>query len=146
MRLSGRIEVSAHAVGLVVLTLAVSPMPANAQSPAPRKGLDDIIKEERLKPAPRQADRDDAQAVVARLRPCWAPSTGVGTKAVAVEIEGSVDDTGRVTFATPVDHLRVAQDQAFKAAAYAALRAVLNPRCQPWPIRNKTFRFTFAPT
>ena len=69
----------------------------------------------------------------------------IGTKAPAVEIEGNVDDTGRVTFATPVDHLRVAQDQAFKASAYAALRAVLNPRCQPWPIKNKTFRFTFAP-
>ena len=133
----------ARVVGFVGLTLVLSPLLANAQSPVPNNGLDDLIKGAQT--APPQADRNDAQAVLTKLRPCWSPPTAIGARVPAVEIEGSVDDTGRVTFATPVDHLRVAQDQAFKAATYAALRAVLNPRCQPWPIKNKSFRFTFAP-
>jgi len=90
-------------------------------------------------------------AVVQKIRPCWNPPLGAkDADKLAIEIAGSIGRDGRVLEAKIVDESRM-RDSFYAAAANAALRATLNPRCQPWPLPPekyetwKTFRFTFDP-
>ncbi len=90
--------------------------------------------------------------VISAIRPCWNPPLGAkDADKLQVEIAGSLGQDMKVISAEIVDRGRAASDGTFAAAANAALRAVLNPRCQPWPLPAekyntwKTFRFTFDP-
>jgi len=67
------------------------------------------------------------------IRPCWNVDPG------AMEIGGVMLDVvmrrdGTVQEAVVSDRTRYANDRAFRSAADRALRAVLNPTCQPWPL------------
>jgi hypothetical protein len=100
--------------------------------------------------APRLTQSEE-WAVIQKIRACWSPPLGAkDADKLAIEIEGSVGTDGRVIDARIVDQDRM-RDSYYAAAANAALRATLNPRCQPWPLPSekyetwKAFRITFDP-
>ena len=90
-------------------------------------------------------------AVIQAIRPCWSPPLGAkDADKMTIEIVGSIGRDARVIDAKIADESRM-RDPAYSAAARAALRAMLNPRCQPFPLAPekyedwKTFRIDFDP-
>ena len=70
-----------------------------------------------------------------KILPCWfAPADG---PAVAVRVEIGRD--GVPIKAEIVDKARYGSDKNFRAMADAAHRAVMNPRCQPWPLSPEKY-------
>jgi hypothetical protein len=73
-----------------------------------------------------------ASAVREKLRPCW---NTLGLKSVTiVPIMVQMGRDARPMRAEPVDKAKYANDPDYRAAADAALRAVRNERCHPWPL------------
>jgi len=91
----------------------------------------------------------DEMMVLQTIRPCWYPPNGPAAK-IAVGILGSLGRDGRVVEARVAPE-SIMRDPLHAAANTAALRTVLNPSCQPWPIPSasyeswKSFRLTFDP-
>jgi hypothetical protein len=90
------------------------------------------------------------EAVRAKLRPCWAPPIRGATMAV-VELRVQMRPDGTPSGTEIVDKKRYESDPDFRASADRALRAVMNPRCQPWPFdpalysQWKVITFKFDP-
>jgi hypothetical protein len=73
------------------------------------------------------------EGVRATIRPCWNPPSGARTAPpVAVTIQ--IDSSGVPSRAEIKDTARYNRDAVFRQAADAAYRAVMNPRCHPWPL------------
>ena len=73
--------------------------------------------------------RDEVQR---QIEPCWNVRAGAkDAKAHVVELRIEVNPDGRVRAVQILDRGRFADDPSFRAAAEAATRAVLNPRCNP---------------
>lgn len=98
-----------------------------------------------------QLARSELDAVRDKVRPCWNfPAGAKDADQLAVDIWVSMNPDGTVREARIVDTSRM-NDPFYRAAAEAALRAALNPACQPLPLPPekyntwKTFVFGFDP-
>ena len=92
----------------------------------------------RKKPAPRLdlARRGitvgDVDAIRRQIEPCWnLPAGARDAHKMVVEIKATVGPDGRVRTAEIVDRARATNDRFFRSMAESAVRAMLNPRCQP---------------
>ena len=114
------------------------------------------------KPTPEQRPVDDQasiteierlkQLIRQQIEPCWSPPVGAaGAENLAVTIFIRVDPRGFVSEARVIDAPNMALNSYVQAAADAARRAVLNPRCQPFTLPKnrydlwKEIRFNFDP-
>lgn len=73
-----------------------------------------------------------ALAVREQIRPCWNSPAMKSPGIVPVVVQMGRD--ARPVRAEPRDKGKYASDANYRAAADAGVRAVLNPRCQPWPL------------
>lgn len=88
--------------------------------------------------APSQGGRmtvAEIEAVRQALRPCWFTTANTLTVAITV----SLAPDGRPTNAQVRDTARYEREPAFRLAADAAYRAVMNPKCQPWPLAPEKY-------
>jgi len=77
----------------------------------------------------------EIEAVRDKIRPCWN-FLRKGSK-VAIRVEVGRDSVP--VKAEIVDKARYANDKDFRADADAVHRAVMNPRCQPWPLSPEKY-------
>ena len=87
-----------------------------------------------------QITASDLDAVRERIRPCWNPNFG-GRNAqdLVVEVEVWANPDGSVLKAQPRANMRMSTDPFYQSAAAAAMRAVLNERCQPLPLPREKY-------
>jgi hypothetical protein len=92
----------------------------------------------------------EVEGVRAKIRPCWL-SPGGAREAPLVTLTVQMNQDGTPVKAEIQDSGRYYNDPVFRAAADAAHRAVMNPRCQPWPLSAdkfngwRTITFNFDP-
>jgi hypothetical protein len=92
----------------------------------------------------------EIEGVRSKIRPCWL-SPGGAREAPVVTLTVQMNQDGTPTKADVQDRGRYNNDPVFRAAADAAHRAVMNPRCQPWPLPAdrfngwRTITFNFDP-
>lgn len=86
------------------------------------------------------------------IRPCWHFPAGLkDADKLAVDIKMELDPDGYVKSANVVDKSRMISDTGFRTAAESALRAVLDPVCNPLPLPKdkynewKDLELTFNP-
>lgn len=139
-----------QACAALVLVQAAA-LEAQAQTPPAEKKpadkvIDSILKQQDKDPRPRPA-ANTTEAVREKIRPCWAVPSGKQPTVVAIRVEMNRDATP--ARAEVQDRARYAADADFRRFADAAVRTVMNPRCQPWPLppekydswRTITFNF-----
>jgi hypothetical protein len=91
----------------------------------------------------------EVEGVRAKIRPCWN-SFGGAKDAPIVSLVVQMDQAGTPTDVQFKDPGRMG-DPAYRAAAESARRALMNPRCQPWPLSPekytswRTITFNFDP-
>jgi hypothetical protein len=74
----------------------------------------------------------DIDAVRQQIAQCWSlPAGAKDAQDLIIEVRAVVGADRIVSSASIVNSGRAASDPFFRAAAESALRAVLNPRCQP---------------
>ena len=92
----------------------------------------------------------EVEGVRQKIRPCWNFPAGVkDAQALIVTLVVEMNQSGTPVKAELKDTGRDNNDPAYRAAADAAHRAIMNPRCQPWPLapekyanwRSITFNF-----
>ncbi|MAF94789.1 MAG: hypothetical protein CMM60_03420 [Rhodospirillaceae bacterium] len=67
-----------------------------------------------------------------QIRECWSlPAGAKEAENLSIEIRMAMNPDGTVRQARILDQGRLKSDPFFRAAAESALRAVLNPRCNP---------------
>ncbi len=77
----------------------------------------------------------EIEGVRQKIRPCWNFIGGAKADAdLVVQLVVQMNQDGTPVEAEIKDTGRYGSDPMFRAAADAARRAVLNPRCQPWPL------------
>lgn len=124
--------------------------------------LDEIVPED--KTAPREESQiasiigtrltvSEEDALSRHIEPCWNVQIGArNPEELAVVIRLYMNRDGTVRNAQVVDKIRMSSDRFYRAAAEAAMRAVLNKRCQPLPIPRgkyeqlKVFEYNFDPS
>lgn len=140
----------------IMLAGSVAPDAAMAQSSSkPVDALIDDIFKEKSKPPQRRAAQPAAPSAVAptttgtavtpaemdavrqAIRPCWFTLRNPTASNVAVRVEVGSDRAP--VKAEIVDKVRYGSDPDFRAAADAAHRAIMNPRCQPWPLSPEKY-------
>ena len=90
----------------------------------------------------------EVEGVRQKIRPCWN-TIGGASEAPIVTLVVQMNQNGTPVEAQFKDSGRYSNDPVYRAAADAARRAILNPRCQPWPLspekynswRSITFNF-----
>ncbi len=94
----------------------------------------------------------EIDAVRHQIAQCWnVPAGAKDAEDLVIAIGMQMNPDGSVRRAEIQDQTRLRQDQFFRAAAESALRAVLNPRCNPLRLprdkydRWKTMTLTFNP-
>lgn len=88
-----------------------------------------------------QLARSELDAVRERIRPCWNfPAGAPNPERLIVDVWVSMNPDGTVREARIVDTSRMG-DPFYRAAAEAALRAMLNPACQPLPLPRDKYSF-----
>ncbi len=94
----------------------------------------------------------EVEGVRQKIRPCWNSVAGAkGQDALVVTLVVQMNQDGTPVKADLRDTGRYNSDPAFRAAADAAHRAIMNPRCQPWPLARekyeswRTITFNFDP-
>lgn len=87
------------------------------------------------------------------IRPCWHFPAGLkDADTLVVDIKMELNQDGYVTSAKISDTSRLQKDTNFKTAAESALRAVLDPACNPLPLPKekynewKDLELSFNPT
>lgn len=130
------------------------------KKPAPKVKKDSTPKD-KDKPSPDRQIAEQAsiteierlkQMIRQQIEPCWSPPVGAaGAEDLAITIFIRVDRQGFVRDARVIDAPAMALNTFVQAAADAARRAVLNPRCQPFQLPQnrydlwKEIRFNFDP-
>lgn len=74
----------------------------------------------------------DIEAVRQKIRPCW--NTAAAKTPTIVSITVRMNRDGRPLQAIPGDKTAYDSDSNYRTAGDAALRAIMNPRCQPWAL------------
>ena len=76
-----------------------------------------------------------------QIRECWSlPAGAREAENLSIEIKMAMNSDGTVQKARIIDQGRLKSDPFFRAAAESALRAVLNPRCNPLKLPPEKFR------
>ncbi|MFI4999532.1 MAG: hypothetical protein ACHQK9_06600, partial [Reyranellales bacterium] len=92
----------------------------------------------------------EVEGVRQKIRPCWNFPVGIkGQDELIVTLVVQMNQDGTPVKTELKDTGRYNNDPTFRAAADAAYRAIMNPRCQPWPLspekynawRSITFNF-----
>jgi hypothetical protein len=91
----------------------------------------------------------EIEGVRSKIRPCWNTIGGGRDQNMIITLLVQMNQDGTPVKAELKDTGRYNNDPNFRAAADAAHRAIMNPRCQPWPLspekynswRNITFNF-----
>jgi hypothetical protein len=91
----------------------------------------------------------EIEGVRNKIRPCWNTIGGGRDQNLIITLTVQMNQDGTPVKAELKDTGRYNNDPFFRAAADAAHRALMNPRCQPWPLspekynswRNITFNF-----
>jgi len=92
----------------------------------------------------------EIEGVRNKIRPCWN-SFGGAKDAPVVSLVVQMNQDGTPVNAEIKETGRYNSDPVYRAAADAAWRAVMNPRCQPWPLSQekynswRTITFNFDP-
>jgi hypothetical protein len=143
------------------------PKPPPPPKPAPQKSvdsmIDDILKnkqspqkvqtpEQQPKPVQqvtRQAPAapnlaavvtaSEIEGVRNKIRPCWNSLGGLKDQALIVTLVVEMNHDGTPVKAELKEAGRYNSDPTYRAAADAAHRAIMNPRCQPWPLSPEKF-------
>lgn len=85
--------------------------------------------------SPREID-----AIRRQIEPCWnLPAGARDADKMIVEIRATVGPDGRIRSATIVDRARASNDRFFRSMAESAVRAMLNPSCQPLRLPMDTY-------
>jgi len=94
----------------------------------------------------------EIEGVRNKIRPCWNFPAGVRDQAgLVVTLIVQMNQDGTPVKAELKDTGRYNNDPTYRAAADAAHRAIMNPRCQPWPLSPekynswRTITFNFDP-
>ena len=94
----------------------------------------------------------EVEGVREKIRPCWNFPAGVKDQSsLVVTMVVQMNQDGTPTKVDLKDTGRYYNDPTFRAAADSAMRAVSNPRCQPWPLSPekynawRTITFNFDP-
>ena len=94
----------------------------------------------------------EVEGVRQKIRPCWNFTAGVRDQnSLVVTLTVQMSQDGTPVKAELRDTGRYNNDPTFRAAADAAYRAIMNPRCQPWPLSAekynawRTITFNFDP-
>ncbi|HTR87801.1 MAG TPA: hypothetical protein VMI56_25190 [Reyranella sp.] len=94
----------------------------------------------------------EIEGVRQKIRPCWNFIGGAkDSDQLVVSLVVEMNQNGTPVSAEIKDRGRYNSDPLFRAAADSAYRAVLNPRCQPWPLSPdkynswRTITFNFDP-
>ena len=75
------------------------------------------------------------------IRPCWHFPAGLkDADQLVVDIQMELNEDGYVKSASIVDKARMAHDTGFRTAAESALRAVLDPACNPLPLPKEKYK------
>jgi hypothetical protein len=76
-----------------------------------------------------------------QIRECWSlPAGAREAENLSIEIKMAMNSDGTVRQARIIDQGRLELDPFFRAAAESALRAVLNPRCNPLKLPPEKFK------
>jgi len=92
----------------------------------------------------------EVEGVRQKIRPCWN-TLGGAREAPIVTLVVQMNRNGTPIEAQFKDTGRYNNDPVYRSAADAARRAILNPRCQPWPLSPekynswRTITFNFDP-
>jgi len=82
----------------------------------------------------------DVDAIRRQIEPCWnLPAGARNADKMVVEIKAAVGPDGRVRSAMIVDRARATNDRYFRSMAESAVRAMLNPRCQPLRLPKESY-------
>ena len=108
-------------------------------------GLDDVSgAEEAAAPAESVGDTlmvNEVQAVVSTLSKCWFIQAGTqGVLDTPVYMTLHMNEDGTVQRAIIEDQKRLKNDPVFRTAAESAMRAALDPMCNPLPLSPKRYR------
>lgn len=94
----------------------------------------------------------EVEGVRQKIRPCWNFPGGVkGQDNLIVTLIVQMNQDGTPVKVDLKDTGRYNSDPTFRAAADSAQRAIMNPRCQPWPLSAekynswRTITFNFDP-
>lgn len=92
----------------------------------------------------------EVEGVRQKIRPCWN-TIGGAREAPVVTLVVQMNQNGTPVEAAFKDSGRYNNDPVYRSAADAARRAIMNPRCQPWPLAAekygswRTITFNFDP-
>jgi hypothetical protein len=92
----------------------------------------------------------EIEGVRNKIRPCWN-AFGGAKEAPIVKLTVDMNQDGTPVKAEIQETGRYNNDPVFRAAADSAYRAIMNPRCQPWPLSPekynswRTITFNFDP-
>lgn len=101
--------------------------------------------------APSLMSASEIEGIRNTIRPCWKPSGGRYKEAPIVTLIVQMNQDGTPVKGEVKDSGRYNSDPVYRAAADAAWRAVMNPKCQPWPLPPqkynawRTITFNFDP-
>jgi hypothetical protein len=83
----------------------------------------------------------EIEGVRSKIRPCWNFPAGVKDQAgLIVTLVVQMNQDGTPVKADLKEPGRYNNDPIYRAAADAAHRAIMNPRCQPWPLAPEKFK------
>jgi len=89
----------------------------------------------------------EIEGVRNKIRPCWNTIGGGRDQNIIITLIVQMNSDGTPVKVELKDAGRYNNDPNFRAAADAAHRAIMNPRCQPWPLSPEKYnswrRFTF---
>ena len=77
--------------------------------------------------------------VRSKIRPCWFTQKVPREQDLVVAFVVQMNRDGTPVHAEIENVSRYNSDPAFRIAADAAHRAIMNPRCQPWPLSPATY-------
>lgn len=80
----------------------------------------------------------EVEGVRQKIRPCWN-TIGGAREAPIVTLVVQMNQNGTPVDAEFKDTGRYNNDPIYRSAADSARRAILNPRCQPWPLSPEKF-------
>ncbi|MEM7046088.1 MAG: cell envelope integrity protein TolA [Pseudomonadota bacterium] len=81
----------------------------------------------------------DALRIRDTLRPCWQVAPNMRQSGIIIEITVTMNRDGTVRSARVSGGRGGTGTPQFRAAQDAALRAVRNPACQPWPLQAENY-------
>ncbi len=93
----------------------------------------------------------EIEGVRSKIRPCWNTIGGSRDQNLIITLIVQMNQDGTPVKADLRDTGRYNNDPAYRAAADAAHRAIMNPRCHPWPLSPekynswRTITFNFDP-